>query len=235
MRIEDLFDVEEKPEDQKPAVERPPYVEEKNPARTALSVILVLLFVLWSARSLILTGLGNWLVVSDNPGKADVIVVLSGDSSTRAPQGADLYRRGVSRRLLAIGCEVPSALQSLDVKLTAAQLTAMDLRRRGVSEDAIAVVTSTGTSTWEEAEYTRTYAKQHGLRSVVVVTSKFHTRRSKLTFERALRGTGVRVYAVPSRYDEMQVDEWWTREKELIAVNNEYLKLLLYGVKYLWR
>ncbi|PIW15907.1 MAG: hypothetical protein COW34_06290, partial [Armatimonadetes bacterium CG17_big_fil_post_rev_8_21_14_2_50_66_6] len=163
MRIEDLFDAEEKPEDRNSALERRPYVEEKSPARRVLSVVVVLLFIVWSARSLILTGLGSWLVVADNLGKADLIVVLSGDSAARAPQAADLYHRGVSQRLLAIGCEVPSALRSLGMELTAAQLTAMDLQRRGVPETAISVVTSTGTSTWEEAAYTRVFVKEHGL------------------------------------------------------------------------
>lgn len=215
-----------------PTPDRKPYEEERHPARSVLSLLLFVLFLLATFREPLLLYVGRWLVVSDRVVKSDLIVVLSGDAAARAPEGAALYRKGLAPRLLVTGKLVPSALRSLGIHLTSAEVTAKGLERSGVPRSAIVVETSTGTSTWEEATFTRRYLTQHNLRSVIVVTSKFHTRRSKLAFQHALKKTGVRVQVVASHFDPVRVAGWWTREKELIQVNNEYLKLLFYAVKY---
>jgi len=37
---------------------------------------------------------------------------------------------------------------------------------------------------------------------------------------------------VPQETEKMWLDKWWPRERELVTVINEYLKLILYYFKY---
>ena len=53
-------------------------------------------------------------------------------------------------------------------------------------------------STAENAAHVRAVALELGVDEVVVVTSRWHSRRATALFRRALRGTGIRVTAAPA-------------------------------------
>ena len=54
------------------------------------------------------------------------------------------------------------------------------------------------TSTAENAAHVRAVALELGVDEVVVVTSRWHSRRATVLFRHALRGTGIRVTAAPA-------------------------------------
>src|SRR4051812_37832104 len=72
----------------------------------------------------------------------------------------------------------------------------------GVRADRVEASAAALDNTAAEAEYLRSVALQRGWHTVIVVTSKYHTRRARFAARRALAGSGVDVIMRASRYDE---------------------------------
>ena len=86
--------------------------------------------------------------------------------------------------------------------------------------------------TFEEAKVVKDYVQGQGYRSIIVVTSPYHTRRTWLTFKKLFEKDGVKIMMMPSHYSGFRPDDWWktnTGIKELII---EYQKLIYYTIKY---
>ena len=90
------------------------------------------------------------------------------------------------------------------------------------------------TSTYEDVLYARENIIKNKYKSAIVVSSNFHMRRVYLTFKKVFNGNDITtVFApVPMNMNGINPNRWWTRENDLIAVFNEYIKLVFYYVKY---
>ncbi|YBV95441.1 YdcF family protein [Phyllobacteriaceae bacterium JZ32] len=108
------------------------------------------------------------LTVRSRPAKADVIVVLGGDGPARADHAAGLWREG----------RAPAILVSGDGDCFSIRYQMM---RRGVPRSAIKVECLSG-STWQNALYSAPYLEQLDVRSAVMVTNWFHSRRAVESF-----------------------------------------------------
>ena len=115
--------------------------------------------------------------------------------------------------------------------LLESELTKLYIESLGLSETVTTVIPE-GTSTMEESDVILQYLTDNGISSCIIVSSKFHTRRVRRVFKDKLEDEGIQVLitGAPSRsYEE---DKWWQSENGLLAVNNEYVKLLYYWLKY---
>jgi uncharacterized SAM-binding protein YcdF (DUF218 family) len=83
-------------------------------------------------------------------------------------------------------------------------------------------------NTADEAAQTRPVALQRGWTSLIVVTSKYHTRRTGYAFEREFAGTSVRIQVKGSRHDRVSPDGWWRSRSDLRYVVSELQKLVAY-------
>ncbi|MBD3162417.1 MAG: hypothetical protein GF328_09940 [Candidatus Latescibacteria bacterium] len=101
--------------------------------------------------------------------------------------------------------------------------------RRGVPEES-AWLALGATSTYEEAIVVRRDLEDRGIDRAIVVTSPFHSRRAGRTFRHVFRGSGIAlsVETLSLERSEDQVERWWRREHELMAVFTESVKLLYY-------
>jgi uncharacterized SAM-binding protein YcdF (DUF218 family) len=63
---------------------------------------------------------------------------------------------------------------------------------------------------------------------VIVVTSSYHTRRTKFAFRRAFAGTSVTILVRGSRYSQANPARWWTRRSDIRFVMSELPKFLAY-------
>ncbi|TAE52715.1 MAG: YdcF family protein [Bacteroidetes bacterium] len=186
---------------------------------------------LYLARFPILKGIGSFLIREDMPVNADAIFVLSGDADERCRAAAELFRRGLAARIVTTGSNTSSALRALQMDIPDAELGAMALQKAGIDSAAVGIL-PLGSSTKEEADAILGYAQAAGLKRVIIVTSRFHTRRTASVFKSLFRKNGIEAVicgAAPYDYDE---NRWWESEKSLIFVNNEYVKLLYYAWKY---
>jgi uncharacterized SAM-binding protein YcdF (DUF218 family) len=205
------------------------------PSRRSRSRLLVLLLVAvglagaaaWRARTL-----GHLLYHEDPLQKADVIYVLAGMRVERAAEAGELYlegwaprillsrpeRDGGERALVARGLAVPS-----EVEVQHQALVAM-----GVPPDRIEDVADEQEATASETAELSAAATARGWRRVIVVTSKLHTARARLAFDRRLAGSGITIVMRASRFDPSDIDRWWTHRATLRFVLFESQKLLVY-------
>ena len=72
-----------------------------------------------------------------------------------------------------------------------------------------------------------------GIRSLIVVTSAFHTSRAKYTYLRAFEGRDVVLRVRAARAgDVFRPDDWWESRVELTTGVIEWQKQLLYRLIY---
>jgi uncharacterized SAM-binding protein YcdF (DUF218 family) len=102
----------------------------------------------------------------------------------------------------------------------------------GVPEDRIVFAQPTATTTFQEAGAVRRLAEARAWRSLLVVTSAYHTRRARLTFADVFRGTGIAISVHSVAGDWYRADSWWKTQDGLRETWTEYLKLLLYLAGY---
>jgi uncharacterized SAM-binding protein YcdF (DUF218 family) len=191
-----------------------------------------------AAGSVVLVGAGRLLVVGDPlPTRADAIVVLAGSIPDRALEAADLYRSGVAPVVVVTRERLPRGEASLlarGVRLPEGDtLTLAALQGLGVPREAIHVLRRRTRSTESEAATIARWACGRHLRRVVVVTSRYHTRRARLILRRSL-GPGVALAIRPSRYDGFAAAAWWHDRRDAKSVLSEYQKLTHYWLRERW-
>lgn len=177
--------------------------------------------------------LGSWLVVQDPLAKSDTIIVLGGTMYERQLEAVDLYNEGWAPRVHLFR-EVIDWGELALIERRVPYTTVVDLQidamvRLGVPREAIAVLDRAG-STAEEADFVRRLVAAERLSSVIIVSSKQHTRRVRLVMRRKLDGTGAAVVVRPSRYDRSDVDRWWSERATLRFTLFETQRLLGYWI-----
>jgi uncharacterized SAM-binding protein YcdF (DUF218 family) len=152
---------------------------------------------------LIVAGGAVWLLVPPGggllPEPADAIVLLSGNIRERVPTAAFLAEQGVAGRILLTNDGVFSRWsQKYQRNLYQQEWAEEALVERGVPRDRIVKLRPVVHSTMQEAVVVSGYARGHGLKRIVVVTSDFHVRRAGWAFRRAGSGEDLRVSVCPA-------------------------------------
>jgi len=212
-------------------------VKPKNGFKKAGIVLLIIVLVCllaYSLRTPLLTGLANYLISTDTPlEKADMIFLLNGDYDTRPFYTSDLYQQGLAP-IVAIAQTESSPAELLGLVNNPTDIAVEIMKLRGVPADKLLVLNGIGpvTSTFDEARTLREYIEAHNVRSVIMVTSAFHTLRSRWIFEKELAGVQVKLEVAAAPYTNFDASNWWQYEDGLINLNNEYIKLIFYKIKY---
>ena len=167
--------------------------------------------------------LARVLVVDQPPVSASAILILGGGDGSREDRALALYERGLAPMIITSG-EKPHLP---DQKLTFAELSADYLFARGVAPDAVILMNGT-TSTRDEALESLQLARDRGFDSLLIVTDAFHTGRARLTFRKVFRSTRIGLTFVAAYPDGYSMDSWWKSERSLLAVFEEYEKLIFY-------
>jgi uncharacterized SAM-binding protein YcdF (DUF218 family) len=194
-------------------------------------------FATYLSRESILTRAGEYLVVSDPLQKADAIEILASGPLKRSLKAAELYRQGWAPRIVVTKDEQIFEMEELkhyNISVYEGhEIVCAVLKFHKVPAEVIEVLDGNNHGTWDEALKLRKYMQERSLKRLIVVTSNFHTRRTRMAFRRALRGTGVDVLvaAAPPDY-EYNPHRWWTRKMDSRTLILEYQKLVFYAVRY---
>ena len=199
-----------------------------------LLIVALGLALLYFTRTWWLTQAASWLVYSRQTDHADGIFVLGGDAWERGQYAAQLYKNGVSTRIITTGEPVSGNLKAVGLRYTEAELGSRVLISAGVPAKAITVLNE-GDSTYDEANIARRIARLRGYHTILVVSSPFHMRRASLIFSKIFQGSGVGLYFSPVPESSFQVERWWERNDDTLAVLEEYIKLARYAYLYLLR
>lgn len=194
--------------------------------------------VLYVLRRPLLTAMGEFLVVHDKLRPADAIVVLSGAVPDRILEAVDLYEAHLAPRLILTREPMPAGLEVLRAR--GGNIPEPHEENRSIAEQlgvpaaAISFVPGRVSSTMAEARAIVAYLRQQRIASILLVTSKMHTRRAGMTF-RGLAGNGLQVVVSPTRYDTFNPQTWWHHRAFVRRVVIEYGKLAYYLLVDRWR
>jgi uncharacterized SAM-binding protein YcdF (DUF218 family) len=197
----------------------------------SIVIIFLLVILFFVFRIPVMKAAGNFLIIEDSLHRAEAIFILSGDPFDRGRQAKILYDEGYAPLLVTTGENVSHNLKALDIYYPEADLTKYYLINNGVDSTKI-VTLRKGTSTIEESDVIINYAKENSLNKIIIVSSMFHTRRIHNFFHPKFDRENIQLIvkgAPSSLYNEQ---EWWKKEEGLIMVNNEYIKLVYYTIKY---
>ncbi len=203
----------------------------------SVSLALILLG-LWAASGPLLKAIGAFLVVDQSPEPADAIVVLPGSFPDRILEAVDLYDAGFApeivlcrepenpgfRTLRERGASVPRIYEN-NVSV------AMQL---GVPAASVTVLQRAAGSTFTEARVVLQYLADRGANSMLLVTSKFHTRRAGAIY-RHLAGGAIKVITRPARDGGFDPASWWHDRMSIRRLLIEYQKLALFQLYDRWK
>ena len=174
-----------------------------------LLFLLLLLGGIYLARHPLLRYAGESLVVEDPLEKSDAIIILSDDNfyADRATRAAELFRQNLAPIVVASGIRLrPNA--------SIAELMTHDLIERGVPKEKILPFPQDADNTREEAEALAKLAQQKKWKSVIVVTSNYHTRRARYIFRKIFADIAT-VRVASARDGDFDPAHWYEHRKSV--------------------
>ena len=175
------------------------------------------------------------LVVEKSLSEADAIYILGGSSAIeeRVSKAVDLYKNGVSKRILLTDDGVRAGWSNAKkTNPRFVDLTAELLIAEGVNENDIHIIETTVTGTVEEAEVVAAFARDEKLESLLLVTSKYHTGRAYRVFSQRNRETDIGVVGSRSGPHSPGLNTWWLSFRGWKVVGEEVIKTLAYKLWY---
>ena len=175
---------------------------------------------------------GRALIIETALQPADVIVVLGGPRAERWLEGVELHRQKLAPKIVLSSGRIEPAeemVRSRGIRFPReADLMKDAMVQLGVNAADIEIFPESVDNTAAEASVTRALSSSRNWRRIIVVTSKYHTRRTRYAFQRAFKGTGVDVQVHGSRFDGSRPDAWWKHRDDVRFVISEWQKLLAY-------
>ena len=152
------------------------------------------------------------LTVDSGAVTADAMVILGGGAPERPERATELFGQKAAPLIIVSGIGDGLVNQQL-------------LKKLGVPENAI-IVEERSISTFENAKFSIPILRQRGVKSVIIVTSWYHSRRALKTFEHL--APDLIFYSRPAYLGHLSNDAQVVRDH----MRAEYSKLLGYWLRY---
>lgn len=156
--------------------------------------------------------------VADQATPTDAIIVLTG-GSMRLATGLDLVTRGLARRLLVSGVHRDVEIDQL-------------LKRRPEAGQSLRCCVDAGhgaLDTAGNATESALWMRNHGFRSLRLVTGSYHMPRSLLEFRHAMPEAIVIPH--PVFPEDVKINNWWQWPGTASLIVSEYNKFLLTWIR----
>ncbi len=185
------------------------------------------------ALLILLTAFGavaGWLLIKDNAQKSDAIVVLDGGGGdARYLKGLELLRAGYGKVMFLDG--------RADVRMwghTPADYVATFVKETaGDQVDRVKVCPTHENGTKFEIKYVTKCLDSVGAKSVLIVTSDYHTRRALSTAQKIAPGYQWTVAA--ATYDPEFNWKWWKQREWAKTFVGEWERLVWWEAVDRWR
>jgi DUF218 domain len=169
---------------------------------------------------------GDFLVV-DAPRPSRVILVLAGETDRRPRRALELLAQGYAPRIVL---DVPSNARLY-------QFTQIELAQNYIQSlphpAMVGICPIDGLSTRDESRDAEKCLDQMDAKSVLIVTSDYHTRRALQVFRREFPG---HEYSVAAAHNEEGFGtRWWTHRQWAKTFVDEWLRLIWWKVVDQWR
>lgn len=170
------------------------------------------------------------------PRASDAVVVLAGGDLSRPREAADLYRDGltpyviVTRELPPGGVRVFEEISGKGIRLHESYENYVQiLLGYGVPEGRIIRVDEFANDTLDELQKVRAQVRERRWKSLTIVTSKYHTRRTALA-ARYVFEPEIETIVVASRHDPYDPNTWWMSRGMTRTFIIEFEKLVAYSI-----
>lgn len=196
--------------------------------------ILIIVLLLWPPLA---WAAARVLIVRTDLSKADAVVVLGGSSTfvERTRYAAEIYNEGRVSQILLTNDGQQGGWSNADQRNPYfVERAGRELEAAGVPEDKVDALPQVVTSTYEEAVLLRQYAYAHGIRSILIVTSAYHSRRAFWTLHKVFNGSGVElgIASPPTGLQTPLPATWWLHLTGWQMVAGEYVKIGYYHIRY---
>jgi len=179
-----------------------------------LLILTAILAIRWQA---ILTSLGGFLVDSQPPQKADLVLVLGGDFwGSRVLIGAELARLRYAPIAVISGPPYQGRPEG--------ELAVDFLVQKGYPREIFRVFGHDSGSTIGEANALRGELARRHAKRVLLVTSNYHSRRAAIVL--TLFCPGVQFISVPAPDLGYHIDQWWNDDSSRRLFFSEWSKIL---------
>jgi uncharacterized SAM-binding protein YcdF (DUF218 family) len=184
----------------------------KRAAQIGVAAIMAASFLAPFAHVSFLRELASFLIIEDSLEPAAAIVSLAGEAqpAVREIEAARLYRAGWAPLIIIVRAARHQDSQAVQGPRSNAtqpwELSRETLVREGVPASAILIIRDEAQNTFQElqAVYRALPSKESRL---VLVTSKFHTRRTRLTWEHVTGGRSQAIVRSVER-DSLDPTRW---------------------------
>lgn len=171
--------------------------------------------------------MADFLIADETAKKSDVIIVLGGEiKGERTKRAVELYNQGLADALIfSDGTDLSWRTKAVE------EMTALALEL-GVPLDAIMEETDSR-STYENALYSKKLMLEKNYQSAIIVTTDWHSKRSKFVFDKVFAGTTIKLTyanAPDERIDSLK--DWWKDSEKQQIVLTEWAKFVVYWLKY---
>ena len=186
--------------------------------RWAVATIAAAMVVLIATHAIWLAALARFLVDSEAPAPADLIVVLAGDvAGNRILTGADLVRRGFAPKALISGPDGVFGRYECDFAIAYAV-------SRGYPESYFIAAPNQARSTAAEAQVLLPLIRQFGAHRIEIVTSNFHTRRARRIYRKQAPDLSFRFVAADDSAHPFLPENWWLDRENRKTFLMEWMK-----------
>ena len=143
--------------------------------------------------------------------RSDLIVVSVDSDGAGVLEAADLFHQGFAPTV-AIFEDPPDPVDQEFLRrgiayYDAAALETQELRELGVA--SILRIPRAAGGTQQEASVLSRWCRTQRFHSILFVSTTDHAHRTRRVLGRAMRGQGVRIIVVGSKYSEFRPDAWW--------------------------
>ena len=192
-----------------------------------LIVALIFVALVYFGHPFLLDKAGRFIYKKDELKPADVIVVLAGEDNERVEYGAYLFRQKWARKNRIIMAGGPAVWIYSWASLMKEHAEYIGIQSKDI------LLEDQSRTTAEDAKYTKEILRKYGYRSIILVTSPYHSKRAFAIFQKVM-GKDIYIISAPVENSWFKFEEWWKRRRDRSIVLNEYSKFLwlwIFGVE----
>jgi len=167
---------------------------------------------------------GRWLVYQDPLRQAHAIVVLSGRLPDRALEAARIYRQNYAAQVWVSQPVSPAPeLEKMHIAYVGEDFYNQKvLMAQSVPADAIRILMDPAANTEQEVDEIARDLRRDDAHAVIIVTSKPHTRRVRLIWDKRV-GNDPRAIVRYASDDTFDPSHWWRSTSDALDVVREVL------------
>jgi uncharacterized SAM-binding protein YcdF (DUF218 family) len=183
---------------------------------------IILLIIVIAAGYFSLRASGAYLIISSELQPATAIVVLSGGDESRMKQALQLYNENYAKMIILTETgqttEGYTQLYSFDMRIV--------LLSHGIPSGNILITDSRVSSTRDEALAVKNLMISQQMKSAIIVTDPYHTRRALDIFKENFAGTDIKLSIQPVQNSWYNSRTWFLKFDGWKFTILEYIKLI---------